>query len=322
MTSFSRLAVTLILAAIASAATAQRFPERPIRVIVGVPAGGTPDVMARAVTGGMSKLLGQPLVVDNRGGAGGLIGGEVVAKSTGDGYTLYVTSPGPLTILPHMQKQMAYDPVRDFVPIGVIASNPFLLITHPGLPPRSIKELIALAKSQPGKLNYASAGNGAPNHLAMEVFKYMAGVSITHVPYKGAPQAVTDVLAGHMNMMFNSIPPVLGHVKADRFRALGLSGRKRSPTLPDVPTIDEAGVPGYESTTWAGMLAPAKTPPAILALIRDAFTKTMNVPEIRAQLEAQGVEPGSGSAEEFAVLLKREHERYAKAVKISGAKID
>jgi tripartite-type tricarboxylate transporter receptor subunit TctC len=322
MTSFRDYAIVLALLAVPATALAQRYPERPIRVIVGVPAGGTPDVMARAVTGGMSRLLGQPLVVDNRGGAGGLIGGEVVAKSTPDGYTLYVTSPGPLTILPHMQKSMAYDPVRDFVPIGLIASNPFLLITNPGLPAKSIKELIALAKSQPGKLNYASAGNGAPNHLAMEVFKYMAGVNIVHVPYKGAPQAVSDVLAGHMNMMFNSIPPVLGHLKADRFRALGLSGRKRSPLLPDVPTIDEAGVPGYESTTWAGMLAPSKTPPAILAIIRDAFVKTMSVPEVRTQLEAQGVDPGSGSAQEFAALLKREYERYAKAVKISGAKID
>ena len=322
MTASCRLAVALILIALAPAAFAQRYPERPIRVIVGVPAGGTPDVLARALTGSMSKLLGQPLVIDNRGGAGGLIGGEVAAKSTPDGYTLYVTSPGPLTILPHMQKQMGYEPVRDFAPVGIIASNPFLLIANPALPAKSIKDLIALAKAQPGKLNYASAGNGAPNHLAMEVFKYMAGVNITHVPYKGAPQAVSDVLAGHMNMMFNSLPPVLGHLKADRFRALGLSGRKRSPLLPDLPTIDEAGVPGYEAITWAGMLAPSKTPAPILATIRDAFTKAITAPDVRAQLEAQGVDPGSGSAQEFAALLKREHERYAKAVKLSGAKID
>jgi tripartite-type tricarboxylate transporter receptor subunit TctC len=322
MTVSSRIAVSLILMALAPAAFAQRYPERPIRVIVGVPAGGTPDVMARAVAGAMSKLLGQPLVMDNRGGAAGLIAAEVAAKSTPDGYTLYVTSPGPLTILPHIQKQLAYEPVRDFVPIGVIASNPFLLITNPGLPPKTIKELIALAKAQPGKLNYASAGNGAPNHLAMEVFKSMAGISITHVPYKGAPQAVSDVLAGHMNMMLNSIPPVLSHVRAERFRALGSTGRKRSPLLPEIPTIDESGVPGYEAITWAGMLAPAKIPAPILAAVRDAFTKTINAPDVRTLLEAQGVEPGSGSPQEFAALLKREYERYAKVVKTSGAKID
>ena len=322
MTGCRRLAVPLILLALVPSAFAQRYPERPVRVIVGVPAGGTPDVMARAVAGAMSKLLGQPLVMDNRGGAGGLIGAEVAAKASADGYTLYVTSPGPLTILPHLQKQIGYEPTRDFVPIGVIASNPFLLIAHPALPPKTIKELIALAKAQPGKLNYASAGNGAPNHLAMEVLKSMAGISITHVPYKGAPQAVSDVLAGHMNMMLNSIPPVLAHVRAERFRALGSTGRKRSPLLPEIPTIDESGVPGYEAITWAGMLAPAKAPAPILAVVRDAFAKTINAPEVRALLEAQGVEPGSGSSQEFAALLKREYERYAKVVKTSGAKID
>ena len=283
--------VSLALSVFTTSIFAQTYPDRPIRVIVGVPAGGTPDVMARSVTTGMSKILGQPLVMDNRGGAGGLIGTEVAAKAAPDGYTLLVSSPGPMTILPHMQKQIAYDPLRDFVPIGLIASNPFLLIAHPSLPAKSIKELIALAQAQPGKLNYASAGNGAANHLAMELFKSMAGINITHVPYKGAPQAVTDVLAGHMNMMFNSIPPVLAHVKAERFRALGVGGAKRSPQLPDVPTITQAGVPGYEAITWFGMLAPAKTPKAILARVSDAFSKVISAPELRAQLEAQGAEP-------------------------------
>jgi tripartite-type tricarboxylate transporter receptor subunit TctC len=303
-------------------AAAQTYPERPIRVIVGVPAGGTPDVMARAVTTGMSKILGQALVVDNRGGAGGLIGTEVAAKSVPDGYTLLVSSPGPLTIIPHLQTKIAYDPLKDFVPIGMIASNPFLLIAHPSVPARSLKELIALAKAQPGKLNYASAGNGAANHLAMELFKSMAGVNITHVPYKGAPQAVTDVLAGHMNMMFNSIPPVLAQIKAERLRALGVGSNKRSPQLPDVPTITEAGVPGYEAITWFGMLAPARTPKAILARISDAFTRVIETPALRAQLEAQGAEPGSGSGQKFAALIRREFERYATVVKTSGAKID
>jgi tripartite-type tricarboxylate transporter receptor subunit TctC len=194
----SKFTMAIAATALSAGAAAQSYPDRPSRAIVGVPAGGTPDLMARTVTTGMSKILGQALVIDNRGGAGGLIGTEVAAKSASDGHTLLVSSPGPLTILPHLQKQIAYDPLKDFVPIGLIASNPFLLITHPSVPTKTIKELIALAKSQSGKLNYASAGNGAANHLAMELFKSMAAIDITHVPYKGAPQAVSDVLAGHM----------------------------------------------------------------------------------------------------------------------------
>ena len=298
------------------------YPERPIRVIVGVPAGGTPDVMARTVTTGMARLLGQPLVMDNRGGAGGLIGTEVAAKAAPDGYTLLVSSPGPMTILPHMQTKIGYDPLRDFVPIGLIASNPFLLITHPSVPAKSVKELIALARSQPAKLNYASAGNGAANHLAMELFKSMAGVNITHVPYKGAPQAVSDVLAGHMNMMFNSIPPVLAHIKAERFRALGVGATRRNAQLPDVPTIAEAGVPGYEAITWFGMVAPAKVPKPVLTKVTDAFTRTIAAPELRAMLESQGADPGSGQPQEFATLIRREYERNAKVVRVSGIKVD
>jgi tripartite-type tricarboxylate transporter receptor subunit TctC len=311
----------LPLAVAACAASAQAYPDRPIRVIVGVPAGGTPDIMARMVTTGMSRVLGQPLVMDNRGGAGGLIGTETAAKAAPDGYTLLVSSPGPLTILPHMQK-IAYDPLKDFTPVGLIASNPFLLIVHPTVPVKSVKELVALAKAQPGKLNYASAGNGAANHLAMELFRSMAGVNITHVPYKGAPQAVTDVLAGHMNMMFNSIPPVFAHIKAERIRALGVGASRRAAQLPDVPTISEAGVPGYEAITWFGMLAPSRMPKPILARVSDAFAKAINEPETRAALEKQGMDAGSASAEDFGALIKRELQRYARVVKVSGAKID
>src|SRR5688572_21430959 len=318
----NRYTVAVVCALAASSAAAQSYPERPIRVVVGVPAGGTPDVMARSVTTGMSKILGQPLVMDNRGGAGGLIGTEVAAKAAPDGYTLFVASPGPMTILPHMHKKLEYDPLRDFVPIGLIASNPFLLITNPAVPAKSVKELITLAKAQPGKLNYASAGNGAANHLAMELFRSMAGVNITHVPYKGAPQAVSDVLAGHMNMMFNSIPPVLAHIKADRIRALGVGASKRSAQLPDVPTISEAEVADYEAITWFGMLAPSRTPQPILARVSDAFAKAINEPETRAALEKQGMDAGSANAEDFGALIKRELQRYARVVKVSGAKID
>jgi tripartite-type tricarboxylate transporter receptor subunit TctC len=306
----------------ASIASAQPYPSRPIRVITTAPPGGTPDVVARMVTPGLSQALGQQFVVDNRPGAGGLIAAETVAKSAPDGYTLMICGQGPLTVLPHLQKQAGYDTFRDFAPVGLIAFGPFLLITHPSLPAKSVKELIALARSQPGRLNYGSAGNGAGNHLAMELFKSMTGVSITHVPYKGAPQAVADVVAGHMNMMFNSIPPVIGHLKAEKLRALGVAAARRSPQLPDVWTISEAGVPGFESGNWFGLLAPAKTPKAIVAGLNGALAKVVRAPEVRSLFEAQGTDPVGGSAEEFAAFIRREHDKYVKLVKLAGAKVD
>jgi tripartite-type tricarboxylate transporter receptor subunit TctC len=301
---------------------AQNYPDKPVRVIVPVPAGGTPDVVARMVTPGLSALLGQQLVIDNRGGAGGLIGAEMAAKAVPDGYTLFFSSPGALTILTHLQKHVNYDTLRDFAPISQVAVGPFLLITHPSVPVKSVKELLALAKAEPGKLNYASAGNGAANHLAMELFKSMAGINITHVPYKGAPQAVTDLIGGSVNLMFNSIPPVLQHIKAGRLRMLAVSTAKRSPQLPDVPTVSEAGVPGYECITWFGLLAPAKTPRPILERLHREIVKVVHAPEMRAQLEIQGYDPVGGSAAEFTAFIRAESEKYAKVVKLSGAKVD
>jgi tripartite-type tricarboxylate transporter receptor subunit TctC len=303
-------------------AAAQAYPDKPIRVIVPVPAGGTPDVVARMVAPALSSLLGQHLVIDNRGGAGGLIGAELAAKAVPDGYTLFFSSPGSLTILPHLQKQVAYDTLTDFAPISLVSIGPFLLITHPSVPVRTVKELIALAKAEPGKLNYASAGNGAANHLAMELFKSMAGVNITHVPYKGAPQAVTDLIGGSVDLMFNSIPPVLQHIKTGRLRLLGVASAKRSPQLPDVPTISEAGVPGYEAITWFGLLAPARTPKPIVVRLSAALVKVVHAPDIKSQLEIQGYDPVGSSPEEFAAFIRTESQKYAKVVKLSGAKVD
>ncbi len=304
-------------------AAAEAWPDKPIRVILSVPAGATPDVTARLVFPGLSQQLGQQLVADNRAGGGGIIGAEIAAKSAPDGYTLFISSPGALTILPHLRKApLPYDTLRDFAPISLISIGPFVLMVNPGVPAKNIKELIALAKSQPGKLNYASAGNGVANHLAGELFKQMTGTDIVHVPYKGAPQAVTDVVGGHMQMMFNSISPIVGHIKAGRVRVLGIASLQRSPQLPDVPTIAESGVPGFEAVNWFGMFAPAKTPKAIISRVNAAVVKTVKTPDMQAQFINLGADPVGSSVEEFTAFVRRDMEKYARIVKVSGAKID
>lgn len=313
----------LSVGACTAVAAAAAYPEKPVRVIVPVPAGGTPDVVARMVLPGLSAALGQQLVVDNRGGAGGLIGAELAAKAVPDGYTLFFSSPGALVILPHLQKQAAYDTLRDFAPVSLVSIGPFLLIAHPSLPAKSVKELLALAKAEPGKFNYASAGNGAANHLAMELFKSLSGASLTHVPYKGAPRAVTDLIGGSgVSLMFNSVPPVIQHIKAGRLKMLGVSSAKRSPQLPEVPTINESGVPGYESITWFGLLAPMKTPAAIVSRLNELLVKVVHTPEMKAQFEMQGYDPVGGSAAEFSTFIRGESEKYGRVVKSSGAKVD
>jgi tripartite-type tricarboxylate transporter receptor subunit TctC len=278
-------------------------------------------VTARLLTPGLFHILGQQLVVDNRPGAGGLIGAEIASKASPDGYTVFISSPGALTILPHLRK-VPYDTLRDFAPVSLISIGPFVLITHPAFPAKTVKELIALAKAQPGKFNYASAGNGVANHLAMELFKQKAGVDIVHVPYKGAPQAVTDVLAGNMNMMFNSIAPIMGYIKAGRVRVLGIASPKRSPQLPDVPTISEAGVLGFEAVNWFGMFVPAKTPQRIITRLNEAVVKVLRTDETRSQFAKLGADVVGSTPQEFAAFVRRDLEQYAKIVKLSGAKLD
>ena len=314
------LSATMVMAAFA--VHAAQWPDKPIRVILSVPAGATPDVTARLVFPGLSQQLGASLVADNRAGGGGVIGAEIAAKSAPDGYTLFISSPGALTILPHMRKNIPYDTIRDFAPISLISIGPFVLMTHPSVPAKSIKELIALAKAQPGKLNYASAGNGVANHLAGELFKQMAGIDIVHVPYKGAPQAVTDVLAGHMSMMFNSVAPIVGYIKTGRICVLGIASLQRSPQLPDVPTIHESGVPGFEAVNWFGMFAPAKTPRKIINRLNGALVQTIKTPEMQSQFIKLGADPIGSSVEEFTAFVKRDMEKYEKVVRISGAKVD
>jgi len=314
--------VAIAAALIAAPAAAQKYPERPVRVILGVPAGGTPDLLARAVIPGLSELLGQSLVVDNRGGAGGRIGAELAANAAPDGYTLFMTSPGALTVAPHVVEKLPYNVFKDFAPISLIATGPFLLIVHPSVPAKTVKELLALDKAAPGKLNYASSGSGTPNHMAMELFKAMSGAQLTHVPYKGAPAAVIDLLAGRVSATMNSIGPVLPHLKSGKLRALGIASTKRSPTLPDVPPITESGVPGYESGSWMGLLAPARTPPKILAQVSAAAIKTVHAPDMHARLESLGAQAVGDTPKEFAARIRREYEQNAKVVKTAGVRIE
>ena len=303
-------------------AGAQGYPTKPIRVIVSVPAGGTPDVLARAVTPAMSAALGQQLVLDNRGGAGGRIAAETVATAVPDGYTLFMTSPPCLTILPHIAK-VPYDTLKDFAPISLIATGPMLLLTYPTAPITSVKDLIARAKAEPGKLNYGSAGNGTANHMGMELFKAIAGINLTHVPYAGAPQSVIDLLAGRLDVMLNSIAPAVPHVKQGRLRALGLAGAARSPLLPEVATIDElTGLRGVEAGSWLGLLAPAGTPKHIISRLNEVAVSVIRAPESRARLVALGAEPIGNSPEEFRAFVRADFERNGTIVRRAGVKID
>jgi tripartite-type tricarboxylate transporter receptor subunit TctC len=295
---------------------------RPIRVIVPQAPGGTADTVARALAPGLSGALGQQLVIDNRGGAGGAIGTEAAAKAAPDGYTLSLNGAGPMTILPHIQKQVPYDPLKDFVPISLITTSPFALVVHPSVAARTVRELIALGKAEPGKLNYASAGSGSVIYLGMELFKTMAGVDVVHVAYKGSAQGLTDVLGGHVAVMLFAVPPVRPHMKAERLRLLAVTSARRSPLLPDVPTIGESGMPGYEVTTWTGMFIPPRTPPVIASRVREAVIKVTRAPEARAQFEAQGVEAVGSSAEEFATFLRADLAKNAKIIKLAGTRAD
>ena len=303
-------------------AAAQGYPAKPVRVIVSVPAGGTPDVLARAVAPGMSTLLGQQLVMDNRGGAGGRIAAETVAAAAPDGYTLFMTSPPCLTIVPHISK-VPYDTLKDFIPVSLIATGDMLLLVHPSSPLGSVKDLIARARAEPGKLNYGSAGNGTVNHIGMEVFKNMAGIKLTHVPYSGAPQSVIDMMAGRLDVMLNSIPPALPHVKSGKLRALGVAGAARSPLFPEVPTVDEAaGLRGFQAGSWLGLLAPAGTPREIVARLNEIAVQVVRTAETRARLIAIGGDPVGSSPAEFAAFLRADYERNGAAARHAGLKVD
>jgi len=297
------------------------YPERPVRVIVTFPPGGGTDIVARMVFQKVAERSGAAFIIDNRGGAGGTIGTELAAKSPADGYTLVVVS-GSHTINPSLYAKLPYDTVRDFAPVTMLVTGPGLLVVHPSLPARTVRELIALAKNRPGQLLYASAGNGTPPHLAAELFKHMTHTNIVHIPYKGNAQAMTDLVAGQVSLSFPTIPSALPHVQAAKLRALGVTSARRSSALPGIPAIGEAGVPGYEGSAWYGVLAPAGTPQGIINRWQMELRDVMRAPELRDKLNAQGLEPVASAPAEFAAVIALELVKWSKVVAASGVRIE
>jgi tripartite-type tricarboxylate transporter receptor subunit TctC len=305
-----------------SVSHAQAFPSKPITIIVPFSAGGTTDILARVVGLHMGTTLGQPVIVDNRAGAGGNIGGQAAARANADGYTIFMGTVGTHAINQSLYKKMPFDPIKDFAPLSRVAMVPNLLVANPSQPYKNVKELIAYAKANPGKVNFASAGNGSSIHLSGELFKQMTGVDMQHVPYKGSAPAVADLLGGQTAIMFDNMPSAIPHVKGGKLRALAVTTAKRSPALPDVPTIAESGVPGYEATSWFGLLAPAGTPPAIVGQLNAAILKALADPEVKKKLAEQGAEAHGETPAQFASFIQSETAKWGKVVQASGASLD
>ena len=318
------VAITLVMvtALIAPSAQAQPYPAKPIRLIVPQPPGGGNDAIARMIGQKLAVAMKQQVAVDNRAGAGGLIGAELAAKAAPDGYTLLLGNVAVLAIIPNVQKKTPYDPLRDFAPISLIASAPLLVVVHPSLPVSSIKQLVALARAKPGQLNYASNGIGSSTHLATEMFKLMAKVDLLHVPYKGLGPATTDILSGQMQLMFSSAVAMMPHVKAGRLRAIAMTGAKRSSVIANIPTVAEAGLPDYESGSWYGILAPAGTAPPIIDLLSQEIAAATRSREITDKLVAEAVLPIGSSPAEFASHIKKEFTRIGEVIRSSGARFD
>jgi tripartite-type tricarboxylate transporter receptor subunit TctC len=312
-------ALVAVLFAAAAAASAAAWPDRAIRLIVPFPAGGATDVMARGLAQRLGSELGQQVIVDNRGGAGGTMAAEAAAHAPPDGYTLFFATMGTQVINPALYQKLRYDPLKDFAPISVTHLTPRVLVVSQPLAARNVAELIALAKAKPGVLTYGSAGNGSSSHLAGALFESMAGVKMLHVPYKGSAPLLTDLLAGRVDMTFDSYAIYEEHIKSGRARALAVTSLKRLPAQPQVPTLSEAGVKGYEVSNWLGLLAPAGTPKPVLATVHAALGRAMATPALREQLIALGIEPVFGTPEAFASLIRSETVKWAEIVKKSGA---
>jgi tripartite-type tricarboxylate transporter receptor subunit TctC len=316
-----RILFAALLAVMCGAAVAA-YPDKPLRLIVPFPPGGGNDILARTVGQRFGEVVGQQVVVDNRGGAGGLIGAMTAVNAAPDGYTLFLGSVGNLAHIPALRKDLPYDPLRDFVPVTLLATSSFVLGVNPGVPAHNVKEFIALAKAKPGGLNYASAGPGSSLHMTAEVFKYVTGTQLVHVAYKGSGPALTDLIAGQVQAIFSTMPPILPHVKSGKVRALGSSGAKRSPSAPDMPTIAESGVPDFVVLNWQGILAPRNTPPAVVKQLHAALVKTMSASGMGETMVAQGLESATDAPEQFAALMRSELAKYRKVAAAAGIKLD
>jgi tripartite-type tricarboxylate transporter receptor subunit TctC len=317
--------VAVALAALSVAGVgiaADAYPSRPIRLLVGVPPGGANDFVARAVAQQLTEQLGQSVIVENRAGAGGNIAADLVAKAPPDGYTLFLSVIGTMAINPSLYADMPFDSVKDFATISQLTSMPQVMLVHPSVPATNLQEFIAYAKKNPGKINFASGGNGTATQLAAEQFKTMAGIDMVHVPYKGNGPATVDLLSGRVVVMFDQIATALPSVRDGRLRALGVSTAKRSPAAPDIPTIAEAGLPGYDVTTWHGLVAPAGTPRPIIDRLHDEVVKALNSPMVKERFASAGIVPVSSTPEQFAAFTQAEVLRWRAVVKASGVKIE
>ena len=302
-------------------ANAQSYPNKPVRVVVPYPPGGPTDIVARVLFQQVSEATGQQFLVDNRAGAGGTIGAEIVAKSPADGYTLLIGTTAH-AINMSLFKNLSYDVQKDFAPVSLLTQGPLVLVAHPQFPANSIKEVIELAKSKSGGLNFASSGNGQSTHLSAELFNTMAGIKMSHVPYKGSAPALTDVMSGQVDVMFDTTLSAMPFVKAGKLKALGLTSPVRSPAAPDVPTIAESGLPGYEVFAWNGVFVPAGTPKAIIQQLNDQIRKAMLLPQVKDKFSAQGFAASWNSPENFGVFVKNEVDKWSRTVKASGATLD
>ncbi|OZI61943.1 Bug family tripartite tricarboxylate transporter substrate binding protein [Bordetella genomosp. 11] len=313
------LVVGLCLAVCSAAASA--YPDRPIRIVLGFPAGGGADVVLRTVTPGLAEELGQPVFVDNRPGAGGNLGMDAVAKAAPDGYTLLMAAPG-LATNASLYENLPFDPAKDFTAVGMVSSVPNVLVVNPSLPVHSVADLIAYAKSHPGELNYASSGIGTSLHLAGALFERDAGVKMTHVPYRGGPAAINDLIGGQVQLMFSVLPLATPQIKAGKLRALAVTGQTRSAALPDVPTMIEAGLKGYTATTWNGLVAPAGTPAPIVDKINAALQKVLDRPDVQKTFAGMGQDVVKDTPEQFAAMLKAETEKWQQVIKAAGIKAE
>jgi len=315
-------AVTLQAHPALAADLSTQYPNKPIRFIMPYPVGGSIDLSGRVIAQQLGDNLGQQIVVDNRTGAGGTLGTEQAAHAAPDGYTIVMGGTGTLAISPGLGRKLGYDPLTDFAPVTLLATTPYVLVVHPSVPANSVRELIALAKSQPGKLIYASGGSGSAPHLIGEIFRAKAGVNVLHVPYKGSTPAKIDLMGARVQMFFTGIPSVSSELRAGTLRAIGVTSAKRAPALPELATIAESGVPGFDVSPWFGMLAPAHTPQSLVRRLNHETLKVLQTPSIRDRLVRDGVEPVGNTPQEFAVFIRSEMKKWAQAVKDSGAKVE